>query len=753
LNYAPRHGEASPANPSHRLHRLELEIETEEELFARRLIDRLSRLHREELEGLLDRVFSELSPPQHWHRIERLELELGTFAGDDLELQLPQRLEQALRRALANQIPPSQPQSSPQSSPPSPRDSGQAASPTEAAAGPAHAKARAVIGDRDLELLALFSATGTLPWWAPRHDRQLITVAIEQALAQPPQALAPLLRQLAAQPGANPVALGRLLAAASPQQRPRLEAAVAAALGAIPDAAVVGGDAGVGREASVTAGAVVMAARQWQSGTAASATSSSQPGLKALELLAIYAVTGRWPAAAQWPNPPYPTPGQPNAPVDNAQAADARVGVAQVDSQNQALDSSQRQALEAAIEQALALPPQALAPLLRQLAAQPGANPVALGRLLAAASPQQRPRLETAVAAALGAAPEPEAATTALQQTTAVEQATAMPEATALSATTAVEDADAEAGAAAEARQRGLAIDAPEQPAASANSASSASPASPAPQPTLTPPPTTSLSLPPPLALQFPKATPMPAGLPAGLPAELSAELPSQRRGQGSKPVPSPPARAAEAAEVSAVAPPPRTPAETPAPQPTAPALQPTASAPPNRTAVDDELAVDGAGLVLLWPFFETLFSRLELLTEAGLFGGESQRQRAMALLGFLVDGDPDPPEWRLTLAKLLCGALPDGPYGLETPLSEAEQAEAEGLLQAVLVHGQGLFGEEPADLRQQMLQRPGLLSTRPGAWVLQLERRQGDELVPQLPWSCEWIRLGWMEHPLQVIW
>jgi hypothetical protein len=156
---------------------------------------------------------------------------------------------------------------------------------------------------------------------------------------------------------------------------------------------------------------------------------------------------------------------------------------------------------------------------------------------------------------------------------------------------------------------------------------------------------------------------------------------------------------------------------------------------------------------VLLWPFFETLFSRLELLTATGLFGSEAQRQRAMALLGFLVDGDPDPPEWRLTLAKLLCGALPDCHYGLEAPLSEADQAEAENLLQAVLVHGAGLFGEEPADLRQQMLQRRGLLSTRPGAWVLQLEHRQGDELVDQLPWSCEWIRLGWMEHPLQVIW
>jgi hypothetical protein len=170
-------------------------------------------------------------------------------------------------------------------------------------------------------------------------------------------------------------------------------------------------------------------------------------------------------------------------------------------------------------------------------------------------------------------------------------------------------------------------------------------------------------------------------------------------------------------------------------------------------TSLDDDLSLDGAGLVLLWPFFEPLFSQLELINSERQFAGEAQRMRAMALLGYLVDGDPDPPEWRLTLAKLLCGAGPAAPYGLESPLSEAEQGEAERLLQAVLGYAEGRLGEDGAALRQGFLQRPAVLSARPGAWLLQVERRPGDGPLEQLPWSSSWIRLAWMEQLLQVTW
>ena len=107
-----------------------------------------------------------------------------------------------------------------------------------------------------------------------------------------------------------------------------------------------------------------------------------------------------------------------------------------------------------------------------------------------------------------------------------------------------------------------------------------------------------------------------------------------------------------------------------------------------------------------------------------------------------------------------ICGALPQAPYGLEAPLSDAEQTEAEALLQALLGHADGRLGDDGAALRQEFLQRPGLLSAcpgllsaRPGAWVLQVERRPGDELLDGLPWSWSWIRLPWMDDLLQVVW
>ena len=571
-------GGNAPPPPSHRLHRLELEISTSDEPLARSVMDRLSRLHHAALESLLEQVFSELSPPGRWDRLEHLELDLGTLQASELEQQLPQRLEAALRRALASRLPPHLPPSTtPLLQPPAAPNRPQPPSATDPpatstaadlpAAGPA---ADADGRQRQLELLAVFTATGSLPWWAPRHDRHLIAAALDTALALPPPELRALLHQLAGPSGAPSAALQRLLAAASPQQRPRLEAAIKAAQEEELEVAL--------QEEPISA----------KNPEAPGEPDANPPNPNALAHLALYASTGRWPPGeGPGPNPP--------------------------------------QALEAALDSALALPPPELRALLRQLTGPSGEPSAALQRLLAAASPQQRPRLEAAL------------------QEVALQKALKPTEAAAT-------------------------------------------------DPTATARPTTPAAPPPPLALQLPKATPLPAQQP---PRQLSH----------------------------------------------------------TESDVDDELVIDGAGMVLLWPFLETLFSRLELLTQERLFGDEAQRQRAMALLGFLVDGDGDPPEWRLTLAKLLCGALPQAPYGLEAPLSDAEQTEAEALLQAVLGHADGRLGDDGAALRQDFLQRPGLLSARPGAWVLQVERRPGDELLDGLPWSWSWIRLPWMDDLLQVVW
>jgi len=602
LTFAPHQGDDSPAPPSHRLHRLELEITTGEEPLARSVMDRLSRLHHDALESLLERVFSELSPPGRWDRLESLELDLGTLQANDLEQQLPQRLEAALRRALASRLPPPLPQPLPPETSP-------------AAPGPA---ADADGLQRQLELLAVFTATGSLPWWAPRHDRHLIAAALDSALALPPPELRALLRQLAALPGADAAAVQRLLAAASPQQRPRLEAA-------LQEVAVQG--------EAVQAEAAMKAAQEEELQVAQEVVLQEEPVAAKnpeapIESPTISDATPTTPDTTPTPTATPEAPGEPNPnpPNPNALARLALYASTGRWPPGEGPGPNPPQALEAALDTALALPPPELRALLRQLAALPGADAAAVQRLLAAASPQQRPRLEAAL--------------------------------------------------------QGVALQKALKPTETAAS-----------DPIATARPTTPAAPPPPLALQLPKATPLPAQQP---PRQLSHT---------------------------------------------------------KSDVADDELVIDGAGMVLLWPFLETLFSRLELLTQERLFGGDAQRQRAMALLGFLVDGDGDPPEWRLTLAKLLCGALPLAPYGLEAPLSDAEQAEAEALLQAVLGHADGQLGDDCAALRQDFLQRPGLLSARPGAWVLQVERRPGDELLDGLPWSWSWIRLPWMDDLLQVVW
>jgi hypothetical protein len=170
-------------------------------------------------------------------------------------------------------------------------------------------------------------------------------------------------------------------------------------------------------------------------------------------------------------------------------------------------------------------------------------------------------------------------------------------------------------------------------------------------------------------------------------------------------------------------------------------------------TTPEDGLFVEGAGLVLLWPFLETLLRRLALLQEDGQFCGAEERLQAVALLGFLVDGDPRPPEWRLSLAKLLGGLALEEPGALEEPLDAAAQGEAMALLQAALAHGEGSLGDDLPTLRERWLQRPGWLEPRPGCWLLRVEQRDGDALLEALPWRWDWIRLPWMAELLQVAW
>jgi hypothetical protein len=166
-----------------------------------------------------------------------------------------------------------------------------------------------------------------------------------------------------------------------------------------------------------------------------------------------------------------------------------------------------------------------------------------------------------------------------------------------------------------------------------------------------------------------------------------------------------------------------------------------------------DELYVEDAGLVILWPFLERLFLRAGVLGEHRGFLDEAAQLQAVALVNSLATADPAPLEFRLPLAKLLCGRSFESDFALERPLAPEQLAEGDRLLAAVIDRVPALGEPSIPELRAGFLARPGALGARDGAWLLQVERRPHDAVLDRFPWSWGWVRLPWMPGPLRVEW
>jgi hypothetical protein len=159
----------------HRIRREVLEVQTPDEDSARRVQGELTRIQRQRLESIIERCCSDSSPTDRIHRIDLLEVDLGILNLERLERELPDKLNSELRKALARQI-------GKQESESSRRDHDPAAT-------------------SQLELVAYFAATGTLPWWADFSNPRLIPEALDALLEHAPDRLADLLRSIVREPG------------------------------------------------------------------------------------------------------------------------------------------------------------------------------------------------------------------------------------------------------------------------------------------------------------------------------------------------------------------------------------------------------------------------------------------------------------------------------------------------------------------------------------------------------------------------
>lgn len=147
---------------SHRVRRVELELEGEGLARMSQLRDGLRELYRRRLLPVLARAFDAFDPSRELVRLDSLELELGEIDLGNFEADYLDKFERALSTALR-------------------RAEARAA---EGSSGRADGDS----GDelvQERELLAQFLTTGTLPWWASAGDRGIALRALRAALGSP----------------------------------------------------------------------------------------------------------------------------------------------------------------------------------------------------------------------------------------------------------------------------------------------------------------------------------------------------------------------------------------------------------------------------------------------------------------------------------------------------------------------------------------------------------------------------------------
>ncbi len=163
-------------------------------------------------------------------------------------------------------------------------------------------------------------------------------------------------------------------------------------------------------------------------------------------------------------------------------------------------------------------------------------------------------------------------------------------------------------------------------------------------------------------------------------------------------------------------------------------------------------LIVKNAGLVLVCPFLDKLFSFAGLLTN-NKFKSADEAALAIYMLHYLATGDKNSVEQDLTIPKILVGWDSDLVVPSEINPGDSLYKECDNLLSAIIMHWSVLKGTSPGGLREAFLARSAQIERKDDGWYFVIERRGVDILLDQLPFGISVIKLDWLDYPVYVAW
>ncbi|MEL6204565.1 MAG: contractile injection system tape measure protein [Pseudomonadota bacterium] len=163
------------------------------------------------------------------------------------------------------------------------------------------------------------------------------------------------------------------------------------------------------------------------------------------------------------------------------------------------------------------------------------------------------------------------------------------------------------------------------------------------------------------------------------------------------------------------------------------------------------EIRSSTAGLVLLWPFLSTAFSRLGY-TSTSDFLAESDRIAAARFLLYVAMGGGAPPS-SVCVPRLLVGLAPGGSLPEAEP-SERERDLARELFEGLRKTWPPVARTSDNGIRESFLVRDGRIQTKQdGTYCVQVSPAPFDLLLDTLEWSLSRAVLPWIKRPIDVEW
>lgn len=171
------------------------------------------------------------------------------------------------------------------------------------------------------------------------------------------------------------------------------------------------------------------------------------------------------------------------------------------------------------------------------------------------------------------------------------------------------------------------------------------------------------------------------------------------------------------------------------------------------KSKIVNSIFVENAGLVILHPFLQTLFERLNLCKK-DIWNNEKCQQKAILLLQYLVTGNEEIQEHELFLNKILCGLDQNEIVNTKLKITKTEKEQCENLLKAVLEHWTAMRNSSSIALQETFLQRKGKVEeSKENQFEIWVEEKGFDILLNQLPWGIGMIKTPWMNEFLICNW